>query len=156
MYFSFFGPFLGSDGLGTRLDPMKTEDSALSEPLGSSGDCNRTHFRPIFGWGDKHDRMAMLVGPLLMGRPHSVARLSQTGEWHFARIDCIAVAILGPYSEPSRPHENRGFRAQRTPWELGRLKSDPCSTNFWFGGNTIPSPSPMGVRPRHFSFGSSN
>ena len=50
-YFSLFGPFLGSDGLGTLLDPIKTEDSALSEPLGSSGDCNRTHFRPIFGSG---------------------------------------------------------------------------------------------------------
>ena len=72
---SFVCPCLGSDGLGTRLDPMKTEDSALSEPLGSSGDCTWTHFRPIFGWGDKHDRMAMLVGPLLMERPHVEERL---------------------------------------------------------------------------------
>ena len=61
-YFSFFGSFLGSDGLGTLLDPIKTEDSALSEPLGSSGDCNRTHFLEFWVRGVGGNMPAMLVG----------------------------------------------------------------------------------------------
>ena len=49
-YVSCSGPCLGSYGLGTPPATIKTEDFASNEPLGSSGDRNRTHFRAIFRW----------------------------------------------------------------------------------------------------------
>ena len=62
VYCSFLCHVLGSDGLGTFLDPIKTKDSALSEPLGSSGDCNRTHFLEFWVRGVGGNMPAMLVG----------------------------------------------------------------------------------------------
>ena len=56
LHFAFVGPFCGSNGLGTPQTTIKVEDSAPNEPLGSSGDCNRTHFRPIFRLGGKVTR----------------------------------------------------------------------------------------------------
>ena len=53
LHFAFVGPFCGSNGLGTPQTTIKVEDSAHNGPLRSSGDCNRTHVRPIFGSGGR-------------------------------------------------------------------------------------------------------
>ena len=72
--FLFSASFLGSNGLGTPPTTIKVEDSASNEPLGSSGDCNRTQFSGVGGHTG-----AMLVGPLLMERPYAPIPRTQNG-----------------------------------------------------------------------------